>query len=82
MMSRVLIGCAFALFLLTPAAASASDEPARAGRIAFAGFRDERWDILSMQPDGEGLRNVTGSSPSCQTVKSTRQHPNSTPSAW
>ena len=60
---RVLVGCAFALFLLAPAAASAGDEPARAGRIAFAGFRDERWDIFSMQPDGEGLRNVTADLP-------------------
>ncbi len=57
---RVLVGCAFALSLLAPAAASAGDEPSRAGRIAFAGFRDERWDIFSVQPDGEGLRNLTG----------------------
>jgi TolB protein len=60
---RVLVGCALALFLLAPAAASAGDEPARAGRIAFAGFRDEQWDIFSMQPDGEGLRNVTADLP-------------------
>jgi Tol biopolymer transport system component len=49
--------------LLAPGAASAGDEPARAGRIAFAGFRDERWDIFSMQPDGEGLRNLTADLP-------------------
>jgi TolB protein len=60
---RVLLtALAFALTLLAPIAASAVDAPARSGRIAFAGFRDEHWDIMSMQPDGEGLRNVTADS--------------------
>ena len=60
---RVLLGCVFAVSLLAPATATAGDVPARAGRIAFAGFRDEQWDIFSMQPDGEGLRNLTGDAP-------------------
>jgi hypothetical protein len=52
---RVLVGCAFTLLLLAPAAASADDEPARAGRIAFAGFRDERWDTApAPAPIGAG----------------------------
>jgi TolB protein len=59
----LLIGLAAGLSLLAPAAASAGDVPSRAGRIAFAGYRDGRWDILSVQPDGERLRNITADLP-------------------
>jgi TolB protein len=59
----LLIGFVVGLSLLAPASASAGDVPARTGRIAFAGFRDGRWDILSVQPDGERLRHVTADPP-------------------
>ena len=42
-LTRVLLAsCVLAVPLVAPTAAWAGDAPPRAGRIAFAGFRDER----------------------------------------